>query len=1446
MLPERLSSCHRLFPGCGFFRFFTARRMLEQFHPAVSSWFRRTFAAPTPCQRDAWPAIQAQRHTLIAAPTGSGKTLAAFLAAIDQLVRQGADEGLRDETHVLYISPLKALSNDIHRNLEQPLEGIRRQLLDLGAADVAVRAMVRTGDTPAATRAAMARKPPHILVTTPESFYILLTSESGRRMLTTVRTVIVDEIHAVVTSKRGAHLALSLERLEQLTPAKLTRIGLSATQRPIEEVARFLMGSGVDLSECAIVDSGQSRQLDLAIELPDSPLEALLSGQAAKEIYDKLTRLIEAHTTTLIFVNTRRMAERVARHLSERLGEEHVTSHHGSLAREQRLSAESRLKAGELRALVATASLELGIDIGEVDLVCQIGTTGSIATLMQRVGRSGHRLGALPKGRLFPCSRDDLIECIALIDAIGRGELDRLTIPEKPLDVLAQQMVAMVACEEWREDDLYACIRSAYPYRNLKRAEFDELVVMLAEGFSTRYGLRSAWLHRDVINRRLRARRGARLTAITCGGAIPDNADYRVILEPSGEFIGTVDEDFAIESLPGDIFQLGNTSWRVQRLEAGTLRVEDARNQPPNIPFWFGEAPGRTADLSEAVSRLRETVAERCGRQPDGIDQARRWLEKTLNISSDAAEQAVNYLAAAQTTLSAMPSHDTLVLERFFDETGGMQLILHAPFGSRLNRAWGLALRKRFCRSFNFELQAAATENAIILSLGTSQSFPLEEVARYLHSNSVRDILVQALLDAPMFTIRWRWNAACALAIRRFQSGRKTPPHLLRMQAEDLVTTIFPDQLACLENITGDRAIPDHPLVRQTIHDCLTEAMDIDRLVALLERIESGRMKVVARDLIEPSPLAAEILTARNYAFLDGAPAEERRTRAVTSRRWLDPTSASDLGRLDPAAIDRVRKEAWPEALTADECHDALNLLGFIDPDNDADAAWCVLFDGLVTQGRATRIALPDSRKTLWLAAERLPFFTALFPALCPDPPVVLPAPLAQRVWTRDDALTELLRARLNAAGPVTAQALAEKLSLERQAIEQTLGRLESEGFVLRGRFTPDANTEEWCERRLLARIHRYSMHARRKAVEAVTSAEFMRFLFRWQHLYPQHRLEGAEALKAILEQLEGFEVPAGAWERDLLAVRLKAYETDWLDALCLSGRLVWARLAPSPASQGPIRSSPIALLPRRALHTWRSDTVRPELSAHAARIAALLAKRGALFFDELKQAARMLDTQLETALAELVGKGLLTADSFMGLRALLVPEQKRRGRLKPLNTLEEAGRWALLPAPPELQDDCEAGDKRLEHIAKALLRRYGIVFRALLTRESAAAQWRELLPVYWRLEARGDIQGGRFVSGQYGEQFALPEAVEMLRLVRKQEQDETIVTLSAADPLNLVGIVTPGDKVSALAGNRILYEGGEPLAMQTGKETRFLREIADNRRWSIKTRLVRRYPALS
>lgn len=1433
------------------------------FHPAVASWFNETFATPTPCQEQAWPAIKAGNNTLIAAPTGSGKTLAAFLAALDNLVRAGGEEPLADVTQVVYISPLKALSNDVHRNLEQPLEGIRHRLAAMGYADICINAFVRTGDTPTAARTAMTRKPPHIVVTTPESFYILLSSDSGRRMLKTVRTVIVDEIHAVVGSKRGSHLALSLERLDRLTDSNLIRIGLSATQRPLEEVGRFLVGDPKNRSQCAIVDTRHDRLLDIDIITPNSPLEALLSGQAASELYDKLAALVVAHKTTLIFVNTRRMAERVARYLSERIGEENVTSHHGSLAREQRLSAETRLKAGDLRALVATASLELGIDIGDIELVCQIGTTRSISALLQRVGRSGHYLGGVPKGRLFPTSRDELIECIALIEAIRGGELDRLCIPLKPKDVLAQQIVAMVASEDWNEKELLHCVRKAYPYRHLDEDEFTAITKMLANGFSTQRGQRGAHIHRDIINQTLKARRGARLTAITCGGAIPDNADYRIILEPSGEFIGSVDEDFAMESLTGDIFQLGNNSWRVLRLERGELKVEDARNQPPTIPFWFGEAPGRTSELSRAVSCLREDIAKRCESPESDNDSARRWLQQETGIDRSAADQAVHYIAAAKLTLGVIPSHKRLVIERFFDESGGMQLILHAPFGNRINRAWGLALRKCFCRTFNFELQAAATEDAIILSLGTSQSFPLADVAQYLNTKSVKNVLIQAVLDAPMFTVRWRWNVTCALAVRRFQNGKKTPPYLIRMQSDDLVTSVFPEQTACLENLAGDREIPDHPLVEQTLKDCLTEAMDVDGLIGILEQIQNGVIEVVARDVVEPSPLAAEILTANNYAFLDGAPAEERRTRAVTSRRWLNPQEASDLGRLDPEAITRVRMETWPQVTNADELSDALTTVGFIDPKNDQTSDWQGFFDELAIKGRATRLTLiqrlpnsdhPESEeKVLWVSAERLPQFRAIYPDGDYDPSLQLPDELNRQDWQRDQALIEVIRSRLAVCGPVQPQLLAEHLALDSALIQRFFETLENEGYVLRGHFSGNGEITEWCERRLLARIHRYTIKSLRKQIEPVCTADFMRFLFRWQRLHPDYRMKGAEALTAIVKQVEGFETSASAWEGDIFGARIDGFEIHWLDDLCRSGKVIWSRLSPAANGVGPIKSSPLAFFPRRHWNIWhalqppRSD---PKLTSTSQCVFEILSSQGALFFDELQDQSRLLKTHLEESLAELVMKGLISCDSFLGLRIMLLPEQKKRGRLKPLFNMEDAGRWAVLKKQTGQVTDSErvlpqhqeTGQqlKYLEHSARVLLNRYGVIFRALLTRESLAPAWYDLLHVYRRLEDRDEVRGGRFVSAQYGEQFALPEAVEALRKVRKEQDDSTYTVVNASDPLNLVGIVMPGGKITAHPGTRILFQGGVAVAFQSGKEFRYLKTVDEKQKWNIEQKLVR------
>src|SRR5438876_190253 len=1145
-----------------------------RFHPAIARWFERTFGSPTEPQVHGWPAIQSGRHVLISAPTGSGKTLAAFLASLDVLFREGAQGDLPDETHVVYVSPLKALSNDIRKNLQEPLAGIRALLRETERREIEVRAEVRTGDTSAAQRQSLVKKPPHILVTTPESLYLLLTSESGRRILRTVQTLILDEIHAVVDDRRGAHLALSVERLAALTTQSLQRIGLSATQKPIEEVARFLVGAcAVDNTgnpDCVIIDIGHRREMDLTIEIPKSPLEAVMSNEVWEEIYHRLAELIQAHWTTLVFVNTRRMAERVTHHLSELLGADAVTSHHGSLSAKLRLDAEDRLKRGELKALVATASLELGIDIGSVDLVCQLGTTRSITTLLQRVGRAEHRRGGLPKGRVFPLSRDELVECAALLRCVQRGELDRLSIPEKPLDVLAQQIVAAASAEDWDENEFFDLVRSSWSYRNLTREEFESVVKMLAEGFSTKRGRRSALIHHDGVNHRIRGRRGARLTALTSGGAIPDNADYRVILEPSEPFVGTVNEDFAVESLAGDIFQLGNASWRILRINSGVVRVEDAKGQPPGIPVWLGEAPARTDEVSRAVSDLRMEIEKRLasgcdvsewlatgelwGAQaaslPGGaacraeVRLPREGTKRDVSgklpetagwqpaLPRHAAGQIGEYLAATYRTLGALPSQQTLVIERFFDESGGMQLVLHAPFGSRINRAWGLALRKRFCRSFNFELQAAATDDAIVISLGTQHSFPLEEVFRYLNSKTVRDLLVQALLDAPMFAIRWRWNATRSLAVPRFRGGAKIAAPLQRMESENLLAAVFPDQLACLEHIVGDREIPNHPLVKQTIDDCLTEAMDIDGLEEVLGKIEHGEIRCIARDLPEPSPLAAEILNARPYAFLDNAPLEERRTQAVYTRRASDRNGNDGLGVLDMAAIDKVQNEAWPEATNADELHDALMLLGVMTQEEAAvsihhegnGAAAERFLNELVASKRATQLRFAE--KTFWVAAERLPMLQAIYEKALLAPQLSAPESAQGQPWERAAAIRELLRGRMEVCGAVTPNALAEKLGLARSEIDVALLGLEAEGFVLRGKFHPHATEQEWCDRRLLARIHRLTIDRLRAEIQPVSPQDFYRFLFAWQRADAEHRVEGPEGLQSVLEQLDGCELP--------------------------------------------------------------------------------------------------------------------------------------------------------------------------------------------------------------------------------------------------------------------------------------------------------------------------------
>jgi ATP-dependent Lhr-like helicase len=1394
--------------------------MMTGFHPLVSRWFLEALGEPTSAQRRGWDAIRSGQHTLIAAPTGSGKTLAAFLTSIDDLVREGVESPLPDAVRVVYVSPLKALSADIHKNLAEPRRALRKLAEDTGLEIPRITAAVRTGDTTSSERAAMLRTPPHILVTTPESLYLLLTAERSRQMLQTARTVIVDEIHAVIGTRRGAHLAVTLERLDALCAAeqggsrRLQRIGLSATQKPIDEVARFLVGAGGDRGGCAIIDEGHRRATDLAVEIPQSPLDAVMSHEVWAEYYDRLAALIGEHRTTLVFVNTRRMAERVAHHLSERIGEDAVTAHHGSLSKERRLDAEHRLKTGALKALVATASLELGIDIGHVDLVCQIGSPHRIATLLQRVGRSGHTISGTPKGRMFPVSLDDLVECTALLRASRRGDLDCIVTHDAPLDVLAQQITAETSCHPYSEDELYALVRQAWPYRELARSDFDAVVSMVADGFATPRGRRAALVHRDEVNKVLRGRRGSRLLSLTSGGAIPEVADYRVVLEPEDTFIGTLNEDFAIESLAGDIFQLGNASWQITQVVSGTVRVRDAHGAPPTIPFWLGEAPARSDELSLAVSDLRRGADAQltgdAGEQAVLRQAALEWLMDETGLSAAAAEQAIAYLAAGRQVLGVIPTQETLVLERFFDESGGMQLVLHAPFGSRVNKAWALALRKRFCRQFNFELQAAATEDALLLSLGPQHSFPLADVFRYLHPASVRDILVQAFLDAPVFQTRWRWNATISLAVPRNRSGRKVPPQLQRMQADDLMAAVFPDAAACLENIPGDRQIPDHPLVNQTVRDCLEEAMDLQQLQDILGRIHRGELTCVSRDTPEPSVFSHDIINANPYSFVDDAPLEERRTMAVQTRRGA--TSSADIGALDKAAIDRVRDEVRPDPRDADELHDALLTAGFL-LDAEVDREMCATLVGL---GRATCVRVAGSPDGIWVATERVPELRAIHPSASLEPPVTPPASRTSRTWTREDALVEFLRGRMAIVGPTTADDMAMSAAVPQADVDAAFLALESEGAILRGSFTSGVRVLEWCDRRLLARIHRYTLNRLRAEIAPVSPAEFMRFLFTWQHVEPSSRLAGPEGLRAVLAQLDGLELPARAWERDVLPARLERYEPSMLDMLCLSGEVGWARISSGPTQV--VGATPISLFLRERADDWwalREGAQELPLTGAAQRLFDRLQSHGASFAQELKTACDLTNDECREALAELVAAGLVASDGFAGMRTIVNQISPRRGGA------DTAGRWSIVR-----RESTVSREDAVRVLAWTLLARYGVVFRRVLTRESSGVPWRDLARVYRTLEARGEIRGGRFVSGMSGEQFALPDAVDRLRELRRSGPDETLMTISAADPLNLTGIITGGERLRSAAGNRIVYRNGVPLAALEGDMLRTFGEI--------------------
>ena len=1481
----------------------------EHLHPIVRAWFDKRFGEPTEAQAQGWPAIASGRHTLIAAPTGSGKTLAAFLTAIDDLVRQAlSPEGLADGTQVLYVSPLKALANDIKANLIDPLNEITLLAEELGTPLPEIRVAVRTGDTPQKERAFYLKHPPHILITTPETLFILLTSERGRNPLRSVRTLILDELHALAPNKRGSHISISVERLCALAEQPITRIGLSATQKPIEEIARFLVGNGgqgersfgsaqddtperEEAPDVVIVNTGHKRQMDISIELPDGfEIGPIATHEQWAQTLDQIAELIQQHRTTLLFVNTRRLVERVAHLLTERIGEENVVAHHGSLSKETRFDAEQRLKAGSVKVCVATASLELGIDVGDVELVCQIASPRNIGVALQRVGRSGHWLGGIPKGRFYPLTRDELVETVALVRAIHQGKLDALSIPPWPLDVLAQQIIATCVNDDWGEDDLYQLVTRAYPYRELTRERFDDVIEMLSEGVATRWGRGTAYLHRDGVNHVVKARRGARLAAVTSGGAIPDTADYMVIAEPEGGMVGTVNEDFAIESMAGDVFLLGNTPWKIRRVEAGSVRVESAHGMAPTIPFWLGEAPGRTLELSDEVSTVRKEIDVRLPVPETAV----AWIMEQ-GTSEDVARQVVEYIAEGKRVLGIVPTGDKLVAERFFDEAGGMQLVIHSPLGARINRAWGLALRKRFCVGFNFELQAAATDDGINIALGPQHSFPVEEVFKYVKTPTARETLLQAVLQGPIFPIRWRWTASRSLALLRQVGGKRVPTPIQRIRSEDLLAAVFPDAAACQDNMAAGVNIvpPDHPLVFETVRDCLTEAMDFEGMLGVIGRIERGEIELYGKDTVQPSVFSHQLLNAMPYAFLDDAPLEERRARAVTLRRAL-PEDSRDLGALDPEAIAAEESFAWPAIRDADELHDALlSLMVLTDhdaPKSEDSDSWQKWYDQLDASNRVHTLNV-DGR-AFWVAAERLDVVRAAYGHPHPNP---LPEGegisdgernfgFAQDDGAEDEledmqlpAITEVIRGRSESAGPYTIAEMVDRLALPASLVHQALLALEREGVVLRGRFRPAASEEEFCDRRILARIHRSTIGKLRKEIEPVPVASLIRFLLEWQHATPGSRLTGEAGLVQIVDQLQGFEAAAAAWESALLAHRLTDYHATTLDALCFGGEVAWGRFARRSGTEQPgaglSRNGPVSLGIREDVE-WLLDPPNNDmvLRGAAADVRDYLTANGASFAPDIVAGTRRLPSEVEDAIWILVAAGMITADGFGALRGLVSGLTKKVQRTSRFARRSRVGgaagrtgsRWALLatseqgpnpnplpegegtyqvthvsetakgqvtqsdhgelvePSPQALQTPRvlrQVQDEReklspdtIEARAAQLLRRYGVVTRELVARDAMAPPWSLLARAYRRAEARGEVRGGRFVAGLVGEQFALQEAVDAMRAVHRREATGEVVRISACDPLNLVGIITPGARIPAVLGNDVLYRDGVPV----------------------------------
>jgi ATP-dependent helicase Lhr and Lhr-like helicase len=1475
--PERARECYKN----------NVASVLEGFHPALRTWFERRFAAPSRVQELGWPVIRESEggsghDVLLCAPTGSGKTLAAFLWAINRLVSEAERGELRDEVSVLYVSPLKALANDIRVNLDEPLDGIRRVAAECGLELAELRAGLRTGDTSAGERGAMLRRPPHILVTTPESLFILLTSPRFREKLRAVRYVVVDELHALAGNKRGAHLVVTLERLEGMVrregAPRPTRIGLSATLNPVERLAAFLAGAEIGGDgvrrprpiHTVRADDG-ARAMDVHVLAPGPDLGPIATHQHWEAMYDALAKLIGEHRTTLVFTLSRRWAERIALNLQKRLGAEAVMAHHGSLARAERLMAEQRLKRGELSAIVATASLELGIDVGTVDLVCQVDSPKSISAAIQRIGRSGHSLTATPKGRFFALTLDDLMECAAVVRAIRRGRLDEVEIPTGCLDVAAQQIVAIAAEEgEIGEAELLRILRRADNFANLDLAALRRLLdEMVAEQRARIRGVGPKIFH-DRIGGRVRARRAARLVAITSGGTIPESGNYDVVIQSEGRKIGDVEEDFAQESSRGDIFALGSTPWRILGISRSRLMVEPAPGMSPTLPFWQTEASGRSLALSAELCALRRELAAQLAKASGGADGAAALLREECALDESAATQALAYTQRGLAALGALPDERTLVVERFFDGLGGTQIVIHVPLGIRLNRGFGLALRKRLCQVFDFEIQASALDDGVLLALNARHSFALERVLVMLNSRNVGAALVQALLDAPMFEVRFRHVATRALEVMRSAQGRRVPAWLQRLRAQELMGAIFPARQACFENRSGAIELPDHFLVQETMRECTEEATDLPRLVRLLEDLERGSVRARTVDAVAPSVMAQRILLAWDYSFLDGGERANRRSRTVAMNRAMaeDVLREEDLSSmLSAEAVASVAAEVSGRALArrardSDELCELIRAHGAIEETGLAELTKGdarAMASKLEREGRALRARLVSEGPQMLLTFEDASMFGAAYPEISfvaesgtGETAQFARSRFAEDGRAADDAIEpdaareEIVRRAVATSGPTSVPEIARRLSMPAAAVQRALLALEAKGDVFRGHFTPSSGRandgEQWCDRYNLEKIHRLTLGRIRAEVEPCTDREFAAFRLAWQHVGGAGLSSDPGGVALVLEQLSGLLFTPDFWEQSILPARVQGYRSEYLDMLCISGEMGWVAMRDGDdVAEMPLR---VAFFKRKRPRIWAH--ARPALtdSKERAVYEALLAG-GAQYLDQAAERAGLSERDTVRALWHLSAAGWASNDSFAPLRMLCSkPDAVRafassssarglsrhdaalRARLKS----SMSGRWTAVDdrRKPPVNAHASGFDGARE-VATLLLERNGVLAREMLAAEPETVPWPELSFTLRRMEYAGTIRRGYFVRTLSGEQYALPAAAEMLRAMRGLDPaGERPVALGAADPANPYGFLLPACCVSRESANVVVLRGGEVILGLAGRAL-MLPEPLDN-----------------